>query len=142
MAFNRPSDIVFIVAIFGMVIITAGYFVSDLTSQGYVFESNSTAYLTATKTTVVEQVGATAVNVSKEGLEKDTGQQSLDEGTIGSKALDSITKLGSATMNAGNLIEQTGKEVGIPSEFYFIVISLLVITFAVILFSWFRGATI
>lgn len=136
MAFNRPSDIAAILGIFALVVITAGYLLNSVTAG----TENQLVSTTRANVLGVEGLQGTAGNMTT-GLQRPTGQDVNTE-NIEVSALDSILGLGRTVTGAINTTETAAAAAYVPNEFVRIVVAVLVITFAVIVFSWFKGATI
>jgi hypothetical protein len=139
MGFNRPSDIAFIVGIGLLVILTVSLGVisvqtnQNVTSTDPVFTTANTALSSFQNASVT----------SSSALTTDPGQTGdLTDTNIYVASFNAILSLGEMLTTAGNLISQFADSLHIPTYFLTIIIGLLLVLFAVVTYSWFRGSSV
>ena len=140
MGFNRPSDIFFIFGIFALVMIVVGYGVSSVVTQQNATNVDQT-YFTGLQSTVRTTENTTS-NINN-ALQSQTGQsETPNQENILIRGFYSILDLGQIASNITDNIGKLTNILHIPDEFKIIMIGLIVVTFAVVTYSWLRGANL
>lgn len=137
MGLDRPSDIAIIVGVGLLVILTCGLFITSIqTNQGVtqtsvVFTSADGQYNSSYVTSSNDASGALTNSPGASNQPSETN--------IATASFNAILQLGSMITQAKNLLQNFQDELGIPTYFLAIIGSMLLVTFAVITYSWFRG---
>ena len=135
---KSPADLVWMFAIFGLIVITIGFGVSDVISHSddTIDESyfttiegnlNSSSGLQGASSRVSDTLGAEGEG----GEESETGL--LTEGYHTMQGLGQVWAL---TKNA---MQETSNEINIPPIYWQVLSTLLIISFFIVLYTWLRG---
>lgn len=139
MGFNRPSDIAFIVGIGLLVILTVSLGVISIQTNQNV---TSTDPVFTTANTALSSFQNASIT-SSSALTQDPGQTGdLTDTNIYVSSFNAILSLGEMLTTAGNLLSQFASSLHIPTYFLTIIIGLLLVLFAVVTYSWFRGSNV
>ena len=139
MGFNRPSDIAIILGIGILVLITFGYgmaSVSELQGIG----SNNTVFTSASNSIGSYQ---NTSNSASAGLASSSGvSETPNQDSIGTASFNAILSLGRMVSDSIGLLSDITTKFFIPKEFLVVIIGLLLVVFAVVTYSWFRGSVL
>lgn len=138
MGFTRPSDIAIMVGIVMLVLLTVSVGVDHANTVGgnqssAIFTSAS-GELAAYKNT---SDGTSGALTSASG-----SSESTSEDSIATASFNAVLGLGRMVSTAINLLETVSESLNLPSYFLTIIIGMLLVVFAVVTYSWFRGSII
>lgn len=137
MSFNKPSDIALMFGVFALVLITVGFGIDSIAvNQNVTANTNVITYVQLGVNSSLNQsaVAVTGSLINTPGLTDTTSQENIFV-----RGFNSVLNIGSILDTMITNIQQFGAEFGINAIYFNIAIAILIITFAVITYTWFRG---
>ena len=135
---KSPLDLVWIFAIFGLVIVTIGFGVSDVVNEFSLTEDQS--YFTSIEAQLNSSEGlqgtASRAGDTIGGEGEDRDENDVDIITGGYNTMKGLGKVFSLSKNA---MTDTSVKLGIPAIYWQIISAALLISFFVVLYTWIRG---
>lgn len=136
MGIDRPSDIAIIVGVGLLVILTIGLGITSIQQNQGVTET-STVFRNAngsvsTYTNVSNTAGGALTN-------SPGASDNPSETNIATASFNAILGLGGMISQSINLMSDFQDALGIPDYFVTILVSIIIVVFAVVTYSWFRG---
>lgn len=139
MGFTRPSDIAVIAGIGLLVVLTmSGLIVS--TQQFQNLTTNDPVFTTSNQSLNTFKTSSASSNAALTNSPGQTDDQT--DTSIYRASLNAVLGLGEMVSLSIDLVNQFVESIGIPDYFLWILTSLLTVTFAVVVYSWFRGASL
>lgn len=136
MGFSKPSDIAIVLGIALLVILTVSLGVDSIQEYQNVSASDPVFTTAANLKNNFQNTSSSA----SEALTTSPGQTStVTDTNIYVASFNAVLTLGEMISSSIQLISQFTASLGIPSYFGTIIIGMLLVVFAVITYSWFRG---
>ena len=140
MGMDRPQDLAWMFIIFALIVITFGLGITSINDIHDAGEDETFF----TKISDDSQgsdgvVGASTAQQAALGGEEESGSQTTQEGFI-LKSWQAMRDLGKTFGIMDQAINEAQQELDIPGYFWVLVSAGLLITFAVILYTWLRGS--
>ena len=139
MGFNRPSDIVFIFGIFALVMLTVGYGITSVVDKQNI--STDTSYFTNLNGQLNNYQNTTGTMTGAVTPQEGQSEESSEESIL-VRGFNSILSMGEIFTLINQNLEAISTKLGIPSAFIIIISGMIIITFAVVTYSWLRGANL
>jgi hypothetical protein len=143
MGFNRPTDMAFIFAIFAMVMITVGYGVTSvMNQQNASIDSDAQNYFNKLKNNDLQAFGNNTNDINNALVAQEGQSDSPTEENILVRGFNSMLSIGRSFTLVTESLDYIATKTGIPDEFVVIIGGLLIMTLAVVTYSWLRGANL
>ena len=140
MGFTKPSDIAVILGIGLLVILTVTLGVESVQNKQNVTQTNS-VFTTAASTSLTTFQNTS--NTASGALTTSPGQTEANtETNIYVASFDAILSLGEMISSSINLLTEFTKSLNLPTYFITIIMGIILVIFAVITYSWFRGGNL
>lgn len=137
--FNNPTDVVVLFSIFALVIVTVGFAITDIESQGV--STGDTTLFTQVESNVNSGDGLKGSADQASDVIDPSDEQSPDsnEESLITQGLQSLKQIGSSFQAFRSALTSMQISLGIPSVLIDIVIYTLIVAFFVVIYAWFRG---
>lgn len=137
--FSNPTDVVVLFSIFALVIVTVGFAITDIESQGV--STGDTTLFTQVESNVNSGDGLKGSADQASDVIDPSDEQSPDsnEESLITQGLQSLKQIGSSFQAFRTALTSMQISLGIPSVLIDIVIYTLIVAFFVVIYAWFRG---
>lgn len=137
MGIDRPSDVAVIVGVGLLVILTIGLGITSVQENQGVTET-STVFRNANDSGI--NMYTNVSNTAGGALANSPGaSNNPSETNIATASFNAILGLGGMISDSINLMSDFQDAIGIPDYFVKILVSIILVVFAVVTYSWFRG---
>lgn len=141
--FNKPNELAIMAGLFGIIIIFVGLFMGEIISMKGTQEETITSYITIITNGMngtTESITGTSLSVQSGVLSGNaSASTTTSEESLALDAWDSFKQLGNTYNVVRMSMSETSALFGIPTIFYVIISSMILITFVVVLWTWFKG---
>lgn len=139
MGFNRPSDILFMFGIFAIIMLVVGMGITSIQENQNITVDDSYFVKINQQATQLQNITTTVDNA----LTNPTGQsEDPSEQSIIVAGFNSILSLGEIFTMIEYSFGVIADKLGVPVSILTIITTLILVTFAVVTYSWLRGANV
>ena len=138
--FNKPYDLAYIVGIFGLIIITIGFGITSAVDFG-AETNNKVGFYTGVYNNISSESGfkgsadeATLALTGEAGV-----SEQITEDSVILNGFQSLISLGKTYKTLESSLTISTGYLGIDPIYWLVITGLILITFAVVLYTWVRG---
>lgn len=136
---SKPQDIVIIFALFALVVVTVGFGISSVENNQNVTVDTSFYENVHNRVNSTNGLKGTADSVSSGLIGQEGSTEETSESGILVKGFNSLLAVGKAYKITDTSINEATGLLGIDPIYWIIFSSVLLISFAVVMYSWIRG---